>query len=72
MKPIVLIAIAALLGLAGCESADQQLAAQGEVQLPGTRAGMKAPLTTPPDEWAGPARVDSRNGPHQESEAAAR
>jgi predicted small lipoprotein YifL len=72
MKPIVLMAIAALLGLAGCESADQQLAAQGEVQLPGARAGMKAPLTTPPDEWAGPPRADSRNGPRQESEAAAR
>jgi uncharacterized lipoprotein YmbA len=72
MKPIVLIAIAALLGLAGCESADQQLAAQGEVQLPGARAGMKPALTTPPDEWAGPARVADRNSPHQEAEAAAR
>jgi hypothetical protein len=72
MKPIVLVALAGLLGLAGCESADQQLAAQGEVQLPGARAGMKPALTTPPDEWAGPARVASQNNPRQEAEAAAR
>lgn len=61
MKPFVLLALAALLGLAGCESANQQLASQGEVQLPGARVGVKPALTTPPNEWAGPGR----GGPDQ-------